>query len=118
MKMMSDELIKKYDDLLIEKSQISRGIVERQQNIKKLLFDINMLYQSQEEFKCQKAKIGGINKSWQPVQQAIELWSSAENMEELQGVISVLKQKKASLITERSSILSQLQDLNIKKIKI
>lgn len=51
-----------------------------------ILSTILLFYcKSQEEFKCQKAKIGGINKSWQPVQQAIELWSSAENMEELQG---------------------------------
>ncbi|CAB4042059.1 Hypothetical predicted protein [Paramuricea clavata] len=97
---------------MIEKAEHERSIDRKQQKIKKLLADVKTLYQTCEEEEAKDELIGRVNEeNWEPEAKAFELWSSAENVEEMQGIIVALKRKRAAVSAECSDVLSKLKDL-------
>ena len=109
---MSGELRKEYDALMIEKAELKRSISGKQQKIKTFLADIKTLYQTCEESAAEEEMIGKANEeNWEPETKAFELWSSAENVEEIQGIIVALKRKRAAISAECSEVLSKLENL-------
>ncbi|XP_028409869.1 uncharacterized protein LOC114532541 [Dendronephthya gigantea] len=109
---ISDELKHEHCALIIEKAELERNIERRQQKIKRLLIDIKSSYQmcAEQEAKDALLTLDG-EESWEPEIRAFELWSSGENVEEMQGIIVALKRKRAAITAECSDILSKLEDL-------
>ena len=109
---MSGELRNEYDALMIEKAELKRSISGKQQKIKNFLADIKTLYQTCEESVAKEELVGRASEeNWEPETKAFELWSSAENVEEMQGIIVALKRKRAATSAECSEVLSKLEDL-------